>query len=106
MERLLKEQFINVMLILCEFEKDFANEEDANTEEVHSILQTVTNRTRDIMADYCFDQYDSFDEVLEDEVEMLVNVFEKCDEFKETVYIPYLTSVLDIVAETIKEFAL
>ena len=102
MENLLKEQFVNSTLILCEFEKDFMNE-PGDLEEIHNILQTIVNRTRDIMADYCFDQYDSFDEVLEDEVEMLVNVFEKCDEFEETVYIPYLTSMLDIVAETIKE---
>lgn len=106
MEKILKEQFVNVMLILCEFEKDFANEEGGNVEEVHDILQTVTNKTRDIMADYCFDQYDRFDEVLEDEVEMLVNLFEKCAEFEETVYIPYLTSMFDIVAETINEFSL
>jgi hypothetical protein len=106
MERILKEQFVNVMLILCEFEKDFANEEGGNVEEVHSILQTVTDRTRDIMADYCFEQYDWLDEVLDDEAEMLVNIFEKCAEFEETVYIPYLTSMFDIVAETINEFSL
>lgn len=105
MEKLFKEQFVNAELILCEFEKDF-NNEPGDLGEIHDILQTVVNRCRDIMADYYFEQYDWLDEVLDDEVEMLVNIFEKCNEFKKTVYIPYLNSMLDIVAETIKEIGL
>lgn len=103
MENLLKEQFVNVMLILCEFEKDF-NNEPGDLEEIHSILQTVANRCRDIMADYCFNQYDYISEVIDDEIEMIVNLFEKYDEFEETVYIPYINSMLDIIVETIKSY--
>ena len=103
MEKLLKEQFANTQLILCEFEKDFMNEV-GNLEEIHDILQTVVNRARDIMADYCFDQYDYITEVIDDEIEMMVNLFEKCDEFKQTIFIPYINSMLDVVIETIKTY--
>ena len=102
MENLLKEQFVNSTLILCEFEKDFMNE-PGNLEEIHDILQTIVNRTRDIMADYSFEQYETLGEIIDDELEMAVNIMAKCDDFENTEYTPYLMSMLDIVIETIKE---
>lgn len=102
MENILKNQFVNLTLIISAFEVDFMGEQSDLTV-IHDLLKSYVNWARDIMCDYCFERYDSVNEVFDDELDMLADLNNDLNDYSDTPYYPYINSMRDIIKETMDE---
>ena len=108
MENLLKTQFIQLTLILSEFERDFREElenaSEINMQAMYMTLGDIVLSSRKIMGDYCLEEYDNLKEVFDDELDLLYrinkinNYLRKYD--RDNKFYPYVNSMFDIIKDT------
>jgi len=102
MENVLKEQYANLTLILCEFERDFVHEL-GDLSEIYDMFNSYVNWSRDILANYCFENFTYLTEILDEEISMLKDLNYDCHAYNQTNYISYINSMISIVKNTFDE---
>ena len=108
MENLLKTQFIQLTLILSEFERDFRekleNSPEINMQAMYMTLGDIVLSSRKIMGDYCLEEYDNLKEVFDDELDLLYRI-NKINNYlrnhdRGNKFYPYVNSMFDIIKDT------
>ena len=105
MENLLKTQFIQLTLILSEFERDFREElenaSEINMQAMYMTLGDIVLSSRKIMGDYCLEEYDSLKEVFDDELDLLCQINSHLRNYdRGNKFYPYVNSMFDIIKDT------
>ena len=105
MENLLKTQFIQLTLILSEFEHDFRekleNTPEINMQTMYMTLGDFVLSSRKIMGDYCLEEYDNLKEVFDDELNLLYRINSYLRSYdRDNKFYPYINSMFDIIKDT------
>lgn len=105
MENLLKAQFIQLTLILGEFENHF-NIKSSEVKEMYYILSRFVKSSRQMMINKCLDYYLEYDnqKIFSDEIDLMYNINSYLKNYTiGNPFYAYLNSMFDITKDTMNE---
>ena len=106
MENLLKTQFIQLTLILGEFENHF-NIKSSEVKEMYDVLSGFVESSRKMMINKCLHYYLEYDnqKIFADEIDLMYNINSYLKNYTiENPFYVYLNSMFDIAKDIMNEF--